>query len=224
MRNVSILSVSMLLLASASFAAESNVQPVPAFMHGLNAAHVIACEKKYQNACPLARQNDGAALHEQDECINKKLANDKACEQASAIRAVAFYPANHIKKYGQVSVFNVTTLADGVDVFHMVDIKGNFISLTTDVDLDRNKTYQEIIKQYPKAELTTLLYWKKQQARLFPQVKAVSGGDQLIFTQTLRDGGCVACATVGVAEVAYLFSATGVYQCVKVVSVRAVKA
>ena len=38
------------------------------------------------------------------------------------------------KQYGSVTVFTFTTIADGVDIFYMVDTKGQLIPLNTTMD------------------------------------------------------------------------------------------
>lgn len=212
-----------ILMITPALAAESNVQSIAAFKEGLNVANVLACEQKFQDLCPLAKANDGEALAKRNDCLEKQMSKDNECEQAYAIRKYSYYPAEKIKKYGQISVFFNTTMADGIEVFYMVDTNGNLISLTDQVDLVKNKQYQKIIKKHRKAELTTMLDWTKTNEDLFPRKKVTAKGEEIIFKQSLRDGGCVACATVGVAEVAYLFSQVGIYQGAKVVSVKAVK-
>jgi hypothetical protein len=209
-----------LLSVSTTWAAQTNVKTVPAFMDGLNVANVLACETKYQKECPAPKDEksmDEKVAH--DNCVTDKLAKDTTCLQASKIRELTYYPPTQIKKYGQVSVFNNTALADGVESFYMVDIKGHLIGLTDQLNLSKNKTFAKIKKKFPNATLTTMLAWEKQNEDLFPKHDKDANKERLVFKQVLSDGGCVACAQVGTVEVAYDFTLPGVYLGASVVNI-----
>lgn len=209
-----------LLSLSTTWAAQTNVKSVPAFMDGLNVANVLACETKYQKECPAPKDEksmDEKVAH--DNCVTESLAKDKNCLQATKIRELTYYPATQIKKYGQVSVFNNTALADGVESFYMVDIKGNLIGLTDQLNLSKNKTFTKIKKKYPNATLTTMMAWEKQNEDMFPKHVKEANKDILVFKQVLSDGGCVACAKVGTVEVGYEFTKPGVYMDASIVNI-----
>lgn len=202
----------LFLSISTTFAyADEGIQQVPAFAGGLNAQQISACEEKYEKACPIVGAKTAAeGFIQQNPCIEKKLAADHSCAQASAIRKITAYAPTKIKQYGVVSIFNITTLADGIDVYYIVDEPGRLIQLTTQINLDQNKNYLTLKKQYPNIELTTFLYWTKLFEDLFPKPDMLpNNGMQLIFRQELRSPGCVACAVVGVAAVVYLFDPHG---------------
>lgn len=219
-RNVLSLVIISFITTSISWALDANVKSEPAFLDGLNVANVLACETKYQKECPAPKDEksmDEKVAH--DNCVTEKLSKDKACLQASKIRELTFYPAAQIKKYGQVSVFNNTSFADGVESFYMVDIKGHLIALTDQLNLSKNKVFIKIKKKYPNVSLTTMLAWNKENEDLFPKLLETSEKDSLVFKQVLSDGGCVACARVGVVEVAYEYTKSGVYLGASVVKV-----
>lgn len=209
------------LLSTAVFAQASNVKPVEAFKNGLNVDAITACEQKYLSVCPSAKLSDGKMekYMSMQSCLEKQLAKDKACAQASEIRHLTYQPATAFKKYGKVTVFYSTTLADGVDMFYMVDTKGQLITLKDNINLLSDKTYQAIKAKYPATTLTTMLDITKQTKDIFPADKVTPKGQQIIFQQTLKDGGCVSCARVGVVDVAYEFNAAGEYQGAKFLKV-----
>lgn len=182
----------------------ANVKTLPALSGGINIANVLGCDKKYENA----------------ESTN--MAKDPDCKQAAALREVTGNPITEIKKSGNVTIFEITTMADGIETFYMIDKDGKLISLTTDLDISGD-TYKKIMKTYPKAKLTTMLYWTKFHEDLFPIMNTTPTGNDFVFRQTLRDGGCVACAIVGLVDVAYQFTLSGVYLGTKVLQVEMYK-
>ena len=192
-----------------------NFQYVPEFIGGLDIEQIQSCKEKYDILCMTSKAKTaltGKELVEKWSCMEDKMSRDKACVQAYQIQRLAFYPPEKLKKYGPVTVFNVTSLADAQQVFYLVDTKGKLISLTSHIDLHKNKTYRDLEKEYPKIALTTFLHWKKLHEDLFPQSHVLHNHNQaLIFQQTLRDGGCLACATVGIAEIAYEFTPAGIF-------------
>ncbi len=144
--------------------------------------------------------------------IEEKMAKDKSCIQASKIRQLTSYPATNIQKYGSVTVFEVITIADGINIFYMVDTKGGLISLDSDLNLKANKKYSILKKKYPDITLTKFLYWIKINENLFPKSQIlINKNQQLIFQQELLDGECVACPRIGIADIAYEFDQNGVY-------------
>lgn len=205
-------------LFTSSVRAEAEViKPVPEFLGGLNVSQIIKCEKIYSKVCPAGKSIMSA---EQWACIEKKMAKDKRCIQASKIRRLTGYPATELKKYGPVTVFSFTTIADGIDVFYMVDSKGQLIPLHTSMDLGGVNHFAELKKSYPEVALTGFLYWTKINENLFPKNRILpNSNQQLLFKQELRSPDCVACAKVGVVEMAYEFNAKGAYLYAKPLSI-----
>ncbi|GEM_PF-2509981 len=192
---------------------DKTIQHVPEFSGGLNISQITACEKKYKDLCPIVNaKSPMEGIVQQESCIEKKMAGDKSCIQASKIRQLTSYAPTALKQYGPVTVFNTTSLADGVTTFYMVDAKGLLIELTTNLDLDKDNNYLALKKKYPNLTLTRFLHWTKVNEDLFPNSQLFFNNDQqLIFKQELRDGDCVACAVKGVAEVAYEFNSEGAF-------------
>jgi len=207
-----ILGVCISILSSLSTNA-SDIQQVSEFKGGLDTKKILSCEKQYEKGCSKPKsRNFTEGLIQKWDCMEKKMVQDKSCTQASQIyKKTGYFPEN-FRQYGPIAVFNITTLADGQEIFYLVDTQGKLISLSSDFDLKNNKTYLEIQKKYKDLALTTLLYFKKIHEDLFPKSHILPNkNQQLIFQQTLRDGGCVACATVGIAKVAYEFNPEGVF-------------
>ncbi len=209
------------LLSSTAFADNEMIKTVPEFLGGLNVSQINSCEQKYKKACPLKNAKIDT---QQWECIEKKMAKDKTCIQASKIREHTGYPAIKFKQYGSVTVFTFTTLADGVDVFYMVDTKGQLISLNTAMNLDKNNHYVALKKKYPEIALTGFLSWAKINEDLFPKTRMLPNKNlQLIFKQELKSPDCVACEKVGIVEMAYEFNQQGEYLESKIISIRPLK-
>ncbi len=209
--------LSLFLLPTITFADNAAIKTVPAFRGGLNVTQITNCEKKYTKVCPLG---NAVISSEQWSCIEKKMAKDKLCIQASKIRQLTGYPAEKFKRYGLVTVFTFTTFADGVDVFYMADTKGQLIPLNTAMDLNNNNHYAALKKKYPEIALTGFLYWTKINENLFPKTRTLPNkNQQLIFRQELRSPDCVACEKVGIVEMAYEFNQQGVYLQSKALSV-----
>lgn len=209
------------ILATTAFADSEAIKSVPEFVGGLNVSQIKNCEKKYAKFCPMEKSIMGT---EQWPCIEKKMAKDKSCSQASMIRQHTGYPAIKFKHYGPVTVFTFSTIADGVDVFYMVDTKGQLIPLNTEMDLSENNYYAALKKKYPEIALTGFLYWTKTNEDLFPKTHTLPNkNQQLIFRQELRSPDCVACAKVGIVEIAYEFNPKGVYLQSKALSITPMK-
>jgi hypothetical protein len=190
-----ILISALFLLPTVIFSNNSEIYSVPAFMGGLNLPTIKYCEDHYQKLCPIRQtKNTIEATTLQWSCIKMKMAKDKSCAQAKQIRKMYGMPATNFRQYGPVSVFYTTTLADGIDQYYMVDSAGKVISLTTHLDLSTNKTYLILRKKYPDIGQTQFLYWTKINENLFP-----------------RSHTCVACAKVGILDVAYEFNPKGIY-------------
>jgi hypothetical protein len=208
------------LISTVALSNPSNVKQIEAFKNGLDMVAIAACEKKYLDVCPSATPNGHMEKYiGMQNCITKHLAEDKSCAQASAIRQYAYSSAVEIRKYGPVSVFYTTALADGIDTYYMVDNTGQLISLKDNINLLSDHTYQTLKAKYPAIAFTSLLDFSNQKADNFPADKTMASGREIIFKQVLSDGGCVACARVGVVDVAYQFNAAGVYQGAKYLTV-----
>ena len=208
---------SICLLSITVFGDNGAIRLVPEFLGGLNISQIKNCEKYYAKACPV---RNGKMDFQQWPCIEKKMAKDKSCVQASKIRQLTGYPAIKFKQYGSVTVFTFTTIADGIDIFYMVDTKGQLIPLNTTMDLSKNNHYAALKKKYPDIALTGFLYWTKVNEDLFPKTHILPNkNQQLIFRQELRSPDCVACATVGIVEMAYEFNPKGVYLQSKALSI-----
>lgn len=205
------------LFATSLLADSEVVRPVPEFLGGLNVSQIIKCEKIYSKVCPAGKTVMSA---QQSACIEKKMAKDKRCIQASKIRQLIGYPAMELKKYGPVTVFSFTTMADGIDVFYMVDSKGQLIPLNTSMDLSKEKNFSSLKEKYPEIALTGFLYWTKINEDLFPKTRILpTKNQQLLFKQELRSPDCVACPKVGVVEMAYEFNSKGAYLHAKPLSI-----
>lgn len=209
-------------MSTTVFAVSDAIKFVPEFVDGLNIPQIKNCEKKYSKLCPLMKKS--IMNTQQWPCIEEKMAHDKSCMQAHKIRQLTGYPASKFKQYGSVTVFTFTTIADGVDVFYMVDTKGQLISLNTEMDLSQNSQYATLKKKYPEIALTGFLYWTKVNEDLFPKTHLLPNKNrQLIFKQELRSPDCVACSKVGIVEMAYEFNPKGVFIQAGVLSITPVK-
>ncbi len=202
------------LLFCPSSAKAENIQQIPEFRGGLNKKQILACEKQYQKECSK-RQNAPftEGIIQKWECMEQKMAQDTSCTQADQIYKKTGYFPEYFRQYGPVAVFNITTLADGQEIFYLVDAQGQLISLNSNFDLKDDKTYLFLQKKYKNVALTTFLYFDEGLEFLrFPRYYILPNkNQQLIFRQALRDGECVACATVGFAKIAYEFNPEGVF-------------
>ncbi len=213
--------LSFFFLSTTVFADNDAIKFVPEFVGGLNISQIKSCEIKYSKLCPLKKSIMNT---QQWPCIEKKMAQDKSCIQAGKIRELTGYPAIKFNQYGSVTVFTFTTIADGVDVFYMVDTKGQLIPLDTEIDLSQNSQYATLKKKYPEIALTGFLYWAKVNENLFPKSRLLPNkNQQLIFKQELRSPDCVACAKVGIVEMAYEFNPKGAFIQPRVLSIRPVR-
>lgn len=214
----------LFLLLPLAFGNDQSMHYVKEFVGGLDSSKISYCENKYATICftPATTAADGIA--KQWACMKQKMAQDSACIQAYKIRELTYYPATEIKNDGKISVFYITTLADDVNVFYIVDADGRLIALTDDLDLNKNKNYRELKQQFPNVAFTNFIYWEKINENLFPRSYILPNHiQQLVFRQALKDGYCVACKTVGIADVAYRFNAHGAYLGVKLLNVTGVK-
>ncbi len=208
-----IIILSLFLLAPLAFGSNSHIQYAREFVGGLNISQITSCEKQYENDCRTVNAKTAMdGVSQQWRCMERKMAKNKFCAQASKIRQLTFYPATDIRKYGLIAVFDITTLADGINTYYMVDTHGSLISLDSDLNLGDNKNYFLLKKKYPGIALTKFLYWTKVNENLFPKSHTLPNkNQQLIFRQELRDGECVACPRIGIADIAYEFDQYGVY-------------
>lgn len=196
------------LLPLLAFANNNSSQYVSEFVGGLNISQIKSCETKYKKACPIVNAKTAVEwISEEWSCVEKKMAMDKICIQASKIRQLTSYPATELRKSKHVSIFTITTLADAQTIFYIVDAKGKLMHLSDDLDLSVDKNYLSLKKRYPNIALTNFIYFD-----LYPKSRMLSNKhQQLIFRQELRDGACVGCSTIGIADIAYEFDQYGVY-------------
>lgn len=186
-----------------------NIKYVPEFIGGLNLQQVKNCEATYTKQCSIKKNTKIPTILEYSECVEQKISKNRLCKMAWAIRKNTAYPINQARQYGKVTVFSILTLADGQDVFYMIDKLGQLINLTDDESLVQNNlSYLKLKKIYPNISLTDFVAFNKKSYSVynnFPTTKMNSNKIELIFKQELRDGPCVGCKTVGVAYIAYKF-------------------
>lgn len=211
MKKLALLTLSALIPLSAHATLQEALY-VREFVGGLNLKKVADCEQRYNEMC---KTNSGSAisrLTKQRACSANLMAKDKECLQASRIRQLSYAPPTQMKRFGDIAVFDVTSLADGVDSYYMVDKKGNFIAMNTHLDLTSNETFKKLKDKYPEATLTGFLYWTKLHENLFPKVYSMPDKTKrLVFKQEVRNGYFVAGEKIGVAHVAYDFDKSGNY-------------
>ena len=203
-------------LAQSLWATTINIKHVPEFIGGLNLQQINDCEAIYSKQCRgVIYQDDKVPrMFQYWECINQKMSKDISCKMAFTIRENIGHPINNLKQYGKITVFSVLTIADGQDVFYIVDNSGQLIDLTSDDGLVKNNPrYLELKEIYPNVSLTAFIASNKRLNNKhnslynnFPTPKVNSSTIELIFRQELRDGYCVACKTVGTAYLAYRFN------------------
>ena len=151
------------------------------------------------------------------------MASDKQCVQASRLRQLSTLPPSKLRKYGNVSVLDVTSFKNGNDNLYMVDENGLFIALTTDLNFSKNETFQKLQKKYKHLTLTAYPYMKRSGQNIFPDVYTLPNKNKrMVFKQELRNSYFAASSIVGVADVAYEFSPKGVYMGAMVLKVKEV--
>ncbi len=193
----------------------TKVSVIPEFIDGLNIDQIEKCENYYEKKCSLFQtKNIVEEISKENQCIEKKMAQKKACKQALAIRHITYYQAFEMRRYSnKIVVFSTRSLADAQDTFYIVDKKGELIELTVnDALVNKNPNYITLKKKYPNLALTSFIYWKNEfvnlQPDIFPELYSSinSSFQNLVFKQELRDNFCVACKPVAIAYIAYQFN------------------
>jgi hypothetical protein len=196
---------------------------VASFVGGLNINQIQQCEKIYEKSCAVPDAKTlGEELSQKWPCMKAKMKQDNTCQQAYMIQHLTDYPPSEMKEYpNKMVVFTITALADGQTIFYIVDKSGRFIELTADEKLvSSNKNYAALKKLYPELSLTTFISWSETDKNQFPKSYLLKDkSTQLVFKQELRDGPCVACKPVAIAEVAYYFNTTGKFSSTQVLKI-----
>jgi len=206
----------VLLFITAAFA-QNEKQLIPEFKGGLKINQIEDCLHRHKKLCEQKTKPSATALETsslQISCLNKQLATDKTCYQAKKLQEmIAGATLLNMQEYNDlVTVFNIVFNADGIEVFYMVDKAGHVIQLSTNIALSSYQTYRSLKQKYPDIMLTTFLYWTKINEDLFPKAVVLPNKNLLlIFKQELRNGECVACEKVGIAQIAYEFDQQGIY-------------
>lgn len=157
-----------------------------------------------------------------EKCVTDRMqaagANKNAIAFTKLLNGQGFLADFH--ETGLVDVARVNVIAaDHSEEFYLVNGKPNPINvddpgilapMTT--ALKTNPNYQALLKDYPN-----LLFWSGNHQ--FPSsTRGANGDQQFIFSYTLKDS-CNACATVGLAEIAFNFNPTGVFLGTRLISV-----
>lgn len=193
----------------------TKVSVIPEFIGGLNIDQIEKCENHYEKKCSLFQtKNTGEEIFQKKQCIEKKMAQEKVCRQASAIHHITYYEPFQMRRYSnKIVVFSTLSFADAQETFYIVDKKGELIELTmNDALVNKNPNYALLKKKYPNLALTSFIYWKNDFVNLqpdtFPELHSSSNSLilNLVFKQELRDNFCVACKPVAIAYIAYQFN------------------
>jgi hypothetical protein len=196
------------------------------FAGGLDIKKIQQCEKYYEKICkPSKAKTGGEEPFKKWSCVKEKMKLDQSCRQAYLIHDMTNYPPTELRSYPKgVAVFTITTLADGQTIFYIVDKKGQLINLADYNDenerlIKENPIYKKLKKHYPDLSFTDFIFWSVPFEDQFPKTSFDGTHIQLIFKQELRDGPCVACKPVAVAQIAYTFDAQGKFSGVKILKV-----
>jgi len=209
----------LLLLSSNAFAESI----IASLKNPLDIQQIQKCEKYYGNICAFPETRYLAdEIAKQWPCMNQKMRYDKSCYQAYLIRENTGYPPQEMRIYSKnISVFTIVTLADDQTEFFIVDKPGDLIKLTQDEKLVATTQYYiRLKKRYPELTLTTFIAWSKPFQTPFPKEYLSNDSIKLVFQQELRDGPCVACKSVGIATVAYVFDKQGKFITVKILKIK----
>lgn len=212
------------LLPVAALAGQPEAMFVPEFAGGLDVNKIVSCENIYKEQCKLGHGGSlGKRLTQQSICTAKKMSGDKECRQASRLRQLSTLPPSKLRKYGNVSVLDVTSFKNGSEYLYMVDENGLFIALSTDLNFSKNKAFQKLKQKHKHLTLTAYPYMKRSGQNIFPDVYTLPNKNKrMVFKQELRNDYFSASSIVGVAEVAYEFNPKGVYMGAMVLKVEEV--
>jgi hypothetical protein len=176
---------------------------------------VNQCHK--DNPCNQAstRQNE-QCITATNQCIADKMRAKGADAQAIAFAQYAPVPSaiDKFKKYGKVAAVHARMQwADASDGFFLINNHGMVIPVANPA-ITQNADYQTFLKQFPKAFIVSgpgHLDW--------PHVfSAANNSRQFVFSFPMVNG-CMACAKVGTAEVAYLFDHAGHFLGIRLVGI-----
>ncbi|MGB6977189.1 MAG: hypothetical protein WBE18_07045 [Gammaproteobacteria bacterium] len=209
-KTLGILALSLLWIGQAG--AQTKLAP---FVGGVNSGAVWTdadfftmvgqCHKDHPCTETSTAQND-PCLVATNQCIANKMRAKGANAQAIAFAQYAPVPSaiNKFKNYGKVAVVHARMQwADAADGFFLINKQGMVIPVANPKVI-KDPYYQTFLKQFPKAFIVG------GPGRLdWPKVSSDANNNQgFIFSFPMVDG-CMACAKVGTAEVAYLFGQTG---------------
>jgi hypothetical protein len=177
---------------------------------GVNVLNVQQCTAKIHVNC------DALPTWEQKDLCTQQLlqTNDALCVQTQLLYQKYGMLPNKIQAFGPITVFTLLHIGDGQESFHMIDQNGNLINLADDqnVAISQNANFLKVQKVNPGAGMLPFISGKASEV---PQVimptalgnqKGESDKMQLIFPQVINVPPCMACQTVAVADIAYLFS------------------
>ncbi|MCD6046865.1 MAG: hypothetical protein K0S08_512 [Gammaproteobacteria bacterium] len=183
---------------------------LPGLAGGINVPSVQQCVAKIHANC------DALPTWEQKDLCTQQLlqANDALCAQTQLLYQKYGMLPNKVQAFGPVIVFTLLHIGDGQESFHMIDQNGNLIGLADDQNpvISQNTNFLTVQKINPGAGMLPAISGKASEV---PQVvmptalgnkKGESDKMQLIFPQMINVPPCMACQTVAVADIAYLFS------------------
>lgn len=212
------LSLLLFILSSTGlFAANATSNNISALKGGLE-GNAAGCAVRAEQACGDPRSADYGS------CVTKTLSSDNsvACQQVMAIYQKEGILPNHLHKVGKVTVFTLMHLGDGIESYHMVDSNGDVVELVDDQNpvIKSDIDWLTIKKQTPPAALMPMA---AQEVKHQPTIKHGKDVTEIIFSQPISAGGCVACPTIGTAKIGYEFKSDGTYNGVRWISYQKTK-
>lgn len=186
-------------LSFSAYAVDSVVL-LEAFKGGLDEEDIERCSSEIIGFCETSD-----SFKSYLDCSKSHMQALPYCKQNLALLNEKMGVFKVIKHYGSVYLVNADVLAaDHSEEYFMIDKQGELVDLTSNLDMKKIEDFDIIAKKYPKVSL-----WPTAYAN--PKVETQKDGKvRLIFQQLLLNG-CFACEQVGIAHVAYDFSATGKY-------------
>jgi hypothetical protein len=179
---------------------------------------ITQCRK--ESVCNDAAQNNQCVVAT-NECIANKMRAKGAGAQAIAFAQYAPVPSaiDKFKKYGKVAVVHARMQwADAADGFFLINDQG-LVRPVADPKITSDGRYRAFLQRFPKAFIVGGpgdLHWPRVTS-------AANNSQQFIFTFPIVNG-CMACARVGIAQIAYLFDHTGSFLGTRVVEITPISA
>jgi hypothetical protein len=207
---LTILTLSLVWLGTANAATQlaafaGGVRPGAVWTDAHFFAMVNQCHTEHPcNAAPNEQNN--ACVVATHQCIASKMQAKGAASQAIAFAQYSYVPGaiDKFKKYGKVAVAHARLqMADASDGFFIINEQGLVVPIANPRVI-KDPHYQTFLKQFPKAFIVGgpgNLTWPKVSS-------AADNVHQFIFSFPMVNG-CMACARVGAAQVAYLFDHNG---------------